>query len=63
MDQLKTFYILIEYCCNHFEGVYSEWEFPQLAKNILGDNFKFDTFEELNAALNKEGYTLSKYTI
>ncbi len=63
MDQLKTFYILIEYCCNHFEGVYSEWEFSELAKNILGENFKFDTFEELNAALNKEGYTLSKYTI
>lgn len=63
MEQLKTFYILTEYCCNHFEGIYSEWEFPQLAEYYLGKNFKFDTFEELNDALNKEGYTLSKRTI
>lgn len=63
MEELKTFYILIEYCCNHFNGIYSEWEFPQLAKDYLGENFKFDTFEELNDALNKEGYTLSKRTI
>lgn len=63
MEQLKTFYILIEYCCNHFEGVYSEWEFPELAKYYLGESFKFDTFEELNDALGKQGYSLSKYTI
>jgi len=63
MDQFKTFYILIEYCCNHFNGVYAEWELQELAEEWFGKDFKFDTVEELNDALGKEGYTLSKYTI
>lgn len=63
MDQLKTFYILIEHCCNHFNGVYAESELQELAADWFGKDFKFDTVEELDLAFYKEGYGLSKYTI
>jgi hypothetical protein len=61
MQELKTFYILIEYCCHHFEGVWLENELQDLSLKYLGKTFQ--DISELSIALNDNGYSLKQYTI
>lgn len=65
MEEKETkLYILIEWCCRHFNGLYAEDELPQLADEWFGDeNFVFDTVENLDKQFGKIGYGLSEYIV
>jgi len=66
MEEYKEMklYILIEWCCRHFNGLYVEDALPELADEWFGDEgFVFDTVENLNKEFEKIGYTLSEYTV